>query len=109
MKFLETRDFRWAPRVRRADIFGLYMSDAEGNLAEELLDAVGIGLFVRCETIRNVRDRDKKLPFMGWNMAKAGLYVKEGINTACCVDYNEGGPANVTRNVEHHVEGVLWA
>jgi hypothetical protein len=57
-----------------------------------------------------LRDRrDKKLLFMGWNMAKAGLYVKEGINTACCVDYNEGGPANVTQNVGPHVEGVLWA
>jgi hypothetical protein len=40
-------------------------------------------------------------------MAEGLLYVKERINTACCVAENQDGPESVTQNVEHHVEGVL--
>ena len=53
--------------------------------------------------------KDKTSLFTGWNMAEGLLYVKERINTACCVAENQDGPESVTQNVEHHVEGVLWA
>ena len=57
MKHLESTEFRWAPRVGKEDIHKLYLSDAAGNLDETLLDEVGIGIYIRCETIKNVTER----------------------------------------------------
>ena len=44
-----------------------------------------------------IKDRDKTSLFAGWNMAEGLLYVKERINTACCVAENQDGPESVTQ------------
>ena len=57
MNIYETKDFKWAPRLSKNDIYRLYKSEASGLLDEELLDEVGIGFYSRCETIRQVTER----------------------------------------------------
>ena len=57
MNFYETKDFQWAPRLSKNDIYRLYVSDASGLLDEALLEKVGIALYSRCETIRQVTER----------------------------------------------------
>ncbi|MGC9346528.1 MAG: hypothetical protein ACP5JG_00190 [Anaerolineae bacterium] len=54
MRFLETSDFRWARRVRKDDIYNLYLSDAADTLDETLVAEVGIGFYARCRTISMV-------------------------------------------------------
>jgi len=44
-------EVRWAPRVSKDKIRRLYQSHAGGLLDEELLDDVGITLYLRCEAI----------------------------------------------------------
>lgn len=46
----------WAPRVPKHKIRRLYESDARGLLDEELLDEVGIALYLRCQSILQVHD-----------------------------------------------------
>jgi len=53
----ETEDFKWAARLSKNDIYRLYQSEASGLLDEQLLDEVGIGLYSRCETIKQVTER----------------------------------------------------
>ena len=48
-------DVTWAARVPREKIRRLYESDARGLLDEELLDDVGISLYVRCDDILTVK------------------------------------------------------
>jgi len=43
-------EIRWAPRVRQQDIRRLYETDARGIYDEELIDKVGWGLYIRCES-----------------------------------------------------------
>lgn len=57
MNIYETKDFKWAPRLSKNDIYRLYKSEASGLLDEELLDEVGIGFYSRCETIKQVTER----------------------------------------------------
>jgi len=57
MNTFETKDFKWAQRLSKNDIYRLYKSEASGLLDEELLDEVGIGLYSRCETIKQVTER----------------------------------------------------
>ncbi len=45
---------RWAPRVPPALVQRLYESDARGLLDEDLLDDVGIRLYLRCQSIVTV-------------------------------------------------------
>ena len=47
---------RWHPRVPRDTIRRLYLSEARGLLDEELLDEVGITLYLRCISILQVED-----------------------------------------------------
>jgi len=47
---------RWHPRVLRDKIRRLYLSEARGLLDEELLDEVGITLYLRCISILQVED-----------------------------------------------------
>jgi len=47
---------RWHPRVPRDKIRRLYLSEACGPLDEELLDEVGITLYLRCISILQVED-----------------------------------------------------
>ena len=42
---------RWSPRVNLNEIKSLYLSCAGGIYDEEKIDSVGIGLFLRCESI----------------------------------------------------------
>ena len=57
MNIHETKDFKWAPRLSKNDIYRLYQSEASELLDEALLDEVGIGLYSRCETIKQVTER----------------------------------------------------
>jgi hypothetical protein len=49
-------DITWPRRVRKHKIRRLYESDAQGMLDEELVDDVGISLFVRCESILTIHE-----------------------------------------------------
>ena len=42
---------QWAPRLPRNKIARLYVTDARGIVDEELIDEVGYGLLLRCESI----------------------------------------------------------
>jgi hypothetical protein len=53
----ETKDFKWARRLSKNDIYRLYQSEASGLLNEELLEEVGTGFYARCETIKQVTER----------------------------------------------------
>jgi hypothetical protein len=57
VKIYETKDFKWALRLSKNDIYRLYQSEASGVLDEELLEEVGIGFYARCETIKQVTER----------------------------------------------------
>src|SRR6185503_18145838 len=57
VKIYETKDFKWARRLSKNDIYGLYQSEASGLLDEELLEEVGIGFYARCQTIQQVTER----------------------------------------------------
>jgi hypothetical protein len=57
VKIYETKDFQWARRLSKNDIYRLYTSDASGFLDEELLEEVGTGFYARCETIKQVTER----------------------------------------------------
>jgi len=57
VKIYETKDFKWARRLSKNDIYRLYKSEASGLLDEELLDEVGIGFYARCKTIKQVTER----------------------------------------------------
>ena len=57
MNIYETKDFKWAPRLSKNDIYRLYTSEAAGLLDEELLEEVGTGFYARCETIQQVTER----------------------------------------------------
>jgi len=48
-------DVTWAARVPREKIRRLYESDARGLLDDELLDDVGISLYMRCDDILTVK------------------------------------------------------
>ena len=47
-------DICWAPRVSKRKIRRLYESEAVGLLDEELVDEVGVSLYLRCESILTV-------------------------------------------------------
>jgi endogenous inhibitor of DNA gyrase (YacG/DUF329 family) len=49
-------DITWPHRVRKHKIKRLYESDAQGMLDTELVDDVGISLFVRCESILTIHE-----------------------------------------------------
>ncbi|HVC33405.1 MAG TPA: hypothetical protein VNL16_07835 [Chloroflexota bacterium] len=55
---------RWSPRVPRQRLRRLYDGLAAGRAAEELIDDVGITLYLRCKSILTVRDifEEKRLP-----------------------------------------------
>jgi hypothetical protein len=42
---------RWAPKVPREKIWRLYQIDARGIVDEELIDDVGLALYLRCQSI----------------------------------------------------------
>jgi hypothetical protein len=42
---------RWAPKVSRERIWRLYQTDARGIVDEELIDDVGLALYLRCRSI----------------------------------------------------------
>jgi len=44
----------WPPRVTKERLWRLYASEAAGLLEEELLDEVGVTLYLRCQTILDV-------------------------------------------------------
>ena len=44
-------DIHWAPRVSMHKIRALYLSNAQGIYDDELIDEVGIELYLRCESI----------------------------------------------------------
>ncbi len=50
---------RWAPRVTQREIRRLYETDAKGIYDEELIDEVGIGLLVRCESFLEANEACK--------------------------------------------------
>jgi len=41
---------KWAPRVKQREIRLLYSTDAKGIYDEDLINEVGYGLLVRCES-----------------------------------------------------------
>jgi hypothetical protein len=47
---------RWAPRVPQQQIRRLYESEARGILDAELIDDVGLTLFLRCRSMQTVSD-----------------------------------------------------
>jgi len=47
-------EIHWAPRVPKRKLRRLYESEAAGLLDEELVDDVGISLYLRCESILTV-------------------------------------------------------
>lgn len=49
-------EIAWAPRVPKNAIRRLYLSDAQGLLDEELVEKVGIALYLRCEAILEVAE-----------------------------------------------------
>jgi hypothetical protein len=49
-------EIRWSPRVPQWKIQRLYESDAQGLLDEELLDDVGITLWLRCRDILTIHE-----------------------------------------------------
>ena len=51
----------WASRIPRQKIAELYAKDAQGIRDEELINEVGIGLFVRIESIFQARDANNGL------------------------------------------------
>jgi hypothetical protein len=57
VKIYETKDFQWARRLSKNDIYRLYQSEASGLLDEELLEEIGTGFYSRCETIKQVTER----------------------------------------------------
>jgi hypothetical protein len=46
----------WSPRLAKADLLRLYQSDADGLPDEELLEDVGLTLYLRCSDILYVYD-----------------------------------------------------
>ncbi len=47
---------RWAPRVSQQAIRGLYRTDATGIVDDDQIDAVGIALYARCDSILKVTE-----------------------------------------------------
>ena len=52
-------EIRWAPRVRKGQIRRLYEAEAAGLLDEELVDDVGMALFLRCESVLTVGEAQR--------------------------------------------------
>jgi predicted RNA-binding Zn-ribbon protein involved in translation (DUF1610 family) len=50
---------RWAPRLRRHELRRLYESEARGLLDEELVNDVGLTLYLRCKSILAVEQAKK--------------------------------------------------
>ena len=50
------REIRWPPRVQKIKLRRLYEADAQGIVDTELIDDVGITLFVRCQAILEVAE-----------------------------------------------------
>lgn len=48
------REFRWAPRVEQKNILKLYEEDSKNIINKELLEEVGISLYLRAESIISV-------------------------------------------------------
>ena len=46
----------WAPRIARRDIRRLYEMSGKGLIDTDLIDEVGYGLYVRCESILKVKE-----------------------------------------------------
>jgi len=44
-------DIYWAPRVKLQKIRELYLNNAAGFYDDELIDEVGVNLYLRCESI----------------------------------------------------------
>ncbi|RPJ51069.1 MAG: hypothetical protein EHM21_03615 [Chloroflexi bacterium] len=44
-------EIEWSPRVSLAKIRALYINEARGTCADELIEEVGFGLFARCQSI----------------------------------------------------------
>ncbi len=49
-----SREPRWPPRVKKSALRRLYESEAAGLMDEELLEDVGITLWMRCRAILDV-------------------------------------------------------
>jgi hypothetical protein len=47
----DRKDIYWAPRVNLFKVQRLYLKDAQGIYDDELIEEVGINLFLRCESI----------------------------------------------------------
>lgn len=50
------RNCKWCKKVSRNDLLKLYKSDAMGMLDEELLEDIGLTLYDRCKTSREIYD-----------------------------------------------------
>ncbi|WP_157950072.1 hypothetical protein [Vallitalea okinawensis] len=50
------RNCKWCPKVSRSDIKRLYNSDTKGMLDQELLEEVGLAIYVRCKTSKEIFD-----------------------------------------------------
>lgn len=54
------RSCKWCPKVSRTDLTRLYRSHAEGILDEALLEDIGITLYIRCKTAKEIYDLMEK-------------------------------------------------
>jgi hypothetical protein len=52
----------WAPKVRQDKLWRLYQNAARGILDEALVDEVGVGLYLRCESVLLVSNGHVKCP-----------------------------------------------
>lgn len=50
------KNCKWCPKVSRSDIKRLYNSDAKGMLDQDLLEEIGLTIYVRCKTSKEIYD-----------------------------------------------------
>ncbi len=54
------RNCKWCPKVSRSDIIRLYDSDAKGMLDHDLLEDVGLTIYLRCKKSKEIYDLMEK-------------------------------------------------
>jgi hypothetical protein len=91
----------WAPKVPRAKIQRLYVSDAQGFSDEELIDEVGWGLWSRCDSILTVTAAHfgrVRCPSCGALIERAAKDIRE----------SEDPPSPLTDEVQLHCAACDW-